>query len=76
MTAPVPHEAVQAMSARKPRIVNPPERIWLHYGDLSGEFADLDHNDCEEVTWCHEAIEQTDVEYRLVRPSKHTKRTP
>lgn len=64
------------MSIRKSKVVNPPKRIFLCYGDLGqdGPAEDYDHKDAEEVTWCSIKINSTDVEYRLVRPSKHRPR--
>ncbi len=50
---------------RKPRILNPPETIYLNVGpDLE---ADMEFNALEEVTWCGEKIDEFDIEYRLVK---------
>lgn len=51
----------------KPRVLNPPDRIYLNYGDID---EDCQHEDCDEVTWCTEQIGDSDVEYRLVKRSK------
>jgi hypothetical protein len=55
------------MSERKPKAVNPPERIWLQVGDID---RDCEFSECYtsgEVTWEQEQIYDTDIEYRLVR---------
>lgn len=51
----------------KPRVLNPPDRIYLNYGDLD---EDCKHEDCAEVTWCADKIGNSDVEYRRVKPAK------
>ena len=63
------------MSERKARVTDPPDRIFLCIGDLMGDDVDFHRVSREgEVTWCTEKQEDTDVEYRLVRPSRHRKR--
>jgi hypothetical protein len=52
---------------RKPRVLNPPDRIFLQYGPID---EDVEHDFCDEVTWCHHAIHDADVEYRLVKRRK------
>lgn len=60
----------------KPRVLNPPARIWLQVGEID-ETCEFDEcNRGEDVTWCQDAQFDTDVEYRLVRPSKHRKPAP
>jgi hypothetical protein len=57
---------------RKPKAVNPPLTIFLQVGDIE---EDCTFDECrEEVTWCWDRIFDTDIEYRLVRPSKHKPR--
>jgi hypothetical protein len=56
------------MSKEWPKILNPPERIYLQVGDIE---EDCDFENCDEVTWCQDPIHNTDIEYRLVkRPKK------
>lgn len=57
----------------KPRVINPPQRIFLQVGELveDAAFDDLAEG---EVTWCIDKIDDNDIEYRLVRPSKYKKR--
>jgi hypothetical protein len=56
------------MSKEWPKILNPPERIYLQVGDIE---EDCDFENCDEVTWCQDSIHNTDIEYRLVkRPKK------
>jgi len=44
------------------RITDAPQKIWLNYGDvLEGE--QISANDCEEVTWCDNPINDSDVPY-------------
>jgi hypothetical protein len=62
------------MSYRKPRIVNPPPRIWLNYGELFEDNYHARFAGTGEVTWCRDQQNSTDVEYRLVRPSRHKSR--
>jgi|HubBroStandDraft_1064217.scaffolds.fasta_scaffold117286_2 hypothetical protein len=63
------------MAERKARVTDPPARIFLCIGDLMGDDVDFHRVSREgEVTWCTEQQEDTDVEYRLVRPSRHRKR--
>ena len=58
----------------KPRVLNPPERIFLQVGEIE-ETCEFDEcNRSENVTWCQDAQFDTDVEYRLVRPSKYRER--
>lgn len=59
------------MSERKPRVTDPPTRIFLCVGEL---LHDDDFHELDEVTWCTEPQEDSDVEYRLVRPARHRKR--
>jgi hypothetical protein len=56
------------MSKEWPKVLNPPERIYLQVGDIE---EDCDFENCDEVTWCQDSIHNTDIEYRLVkRPKK------
>lgn len=50
----------------RPRIVNPPERIWLQPG-CDGEVGEIDWSELarNEVSWCWERIDNTDIEYVL-----------
>lgn len=53
---------------------NPPERIFLQVGEID---EDCEFSECYasgEVTWEKDAIFNTDIEYRLVRPSRHKRR--
>jgi hypothetical protein len=59
---------------RHPRAFNPPDRIFLQVGEIERDCEFRECYDSGEVTWEHEAIYDTDIEYRLVRPSRH-KRT-
>lgn len=52
---------------KKPRVLNPPERIFLQYGQID---EDVEHDLCDEVTWCTDQIDESDVEYRLVKRRK------
>ena len=59
------HESDEAYEDRmRPRIANAPERIWLQTGcdDEVGEtdWKELAH---EEVSWCAERIDNTDIAY-------------
>lgn len=42
------------------KVLDPPARIWLVYGDIE---ADVEHHECDEVTWCTERQYPSDVEY-------------
>lgn len=58
----------------RPRVLNPPARIWLQVGEIE-ETCEFDEcNRGEDVTWAGDAMFDTDVEYRLVRPSKYRQR--
>lgn len=57
---------------RKAKVINPPERIFLCVGDL--EYEDAEFSDLREVTWCSEKIDESDVEYRLVKRSARAHR--
>ena len=57
---------------KRPIVLNPPERIFLCYGDLDG--ADLKHEDADEVLWSTDDEWDNRVEYRLVRPSRHKRK--
>lgn len=46
-----------------PRITDVPERIWLCHGDISSELGNVKHSDCDEVTWCADQIDSSDVKY-------------
>ena len=62
------------MSDRNPKAFNPPSRIFLQVGEIE---QDCEFKDCYasgEVTWEKDRIFQTDIEYRLVRPSRHKRR--
>lgn len=41
---------------------NLPDKIYLQF---EGADEDTDFDDCNEVTWCQERINQTDIEYTL-----------
>lgn len=43
-------------------ITNAPEWIWLNYGDI-GYLGDIDHSDCQEVSWSDHRVFNDDVEY-------------
>lgn len=50
-----------------PRVTGSPDAIWLQYcDDLIG---DLDHAECEGITWCAEQVHASDVRY--VRADLH-----
>jgi hypothetical protein len=51
-------ENEDAMS--EPKILNPPDEIWLVYGDLD---EDVEHGLCGEVSWCEEPQFPADVRY-------------
>lgn len=53
---------------RKPRVIAPPNRIFLCPGELDD---DVEFDDLSEVSWCADKQEDTDVEYRLVKPRRH-----
>lgn len=59
-------ESLQA--ALKRRVIqvgdDPPERIYLQLGS---DYEKHDKIDWSEVTWCADEIENTDIEYRLVK---------
>jgi hypothetical protein len=62
------------MSNRKPKVFDPPARIFLQVGEIE---EDCDFDECnrgEDITWCQDALFDTDVEYRLVRPSRYKRR--
>jgi hypothetical protein len=58
---------------KKAKVINPPQRIFLQVGELD-EDAVFDDLADGEVTWCIDKIEDTDIEYRLVRPSRYKRR--
>lgn len=64
------------MSPGKPKAFNPPERIFLQVGDIDEDCEFAECYASSEVTWEKDAIFSTDIEYRLVRPSRHKRRTP
>lgn len=50
-------------SVREPRVIDPPESVWLVYGDLE---CDASHHECcasGEVTWCEDPQFAVDVRY-------------
>lgn len=49
---------------RKPKVLNPPERIYLQVGEIV-EFRAIAHN-CE-ASWCDSKVYDSDIEYRLVK---------
>lgn len=50
-----------------PKVLNPPDAIWLNYGDID---EDCTHEECADgVTWCAEEIDDSDVRY--VRADLH-----
>ncbi len=55
-----------------PKLIDPPEKIYLQVGDLD---RDAKWAECDEVTWCEDKIWPTDIEYRLVR-RRSAKRKP
>jgi hypothetical protein len=55
---------------RKPRVLNPPERIFLQVGELDADWEFDEAERSGEVTWCADPIYDTDVEYRLVKRRK------
>lgn len=58
---------------RKPKALNPPERIFLQVGDID---EDCEFSECEdsgEVTWCADRQWDTDIEYRLVRRKRRSR---
>lgn len=63
------------MTARKARATDPPRRIFLCVGDLMDEDTDFHAISSDgEVSWCTTAQDESDVEYRLVKPARHRKR--
>ena len=54
---------------KKPRALNPPERIFLQVGPIDD---DCEFDLCDEVTWCADSQWETDIEYRLVKRRKRT----
>jgi hypothetical protein len=64
------------MSARKPRVLNPPKRIFLNVGEPEEdvEFDALHRGYEDSLTWCETPLDDSDIEYRLVKPSKHRPR--
>lgn len=44
-----------------PRVLNPPDEIYLVYGPLDGE--DQEHATCDEVVWDTKAHDSSDVRY-------------
>lgn len=57
----------------KPKVFNPPNRIFLQVGEIDHD-DDFENLAEGEVTWCADSQFDTDIEYRLVRPSKYKKR--
>jgi hypothetical protein len=55
---------------RKPRVLNPPERIFLQVGELDEDWEFDEAERSGEVTWCADSQFDTDVEYRLVKRRK------
>ena len=55
---------------RKPRLLNPPERIFLQVGELLEDWEFSAAERTGEVTWCEDQQYDTDVEYRLVKRRK------
>lgn len=57
----------------KPKVINPPLRIWLQVGDIDEDmnFGDVPDG---EVSWCSDKQFDTDIEYRLVK-TKRRKRS-
>ena len=55
--------------SRKPRVLNPPERIFLQVaGDYDGpDDTEYSHIRPDDITWNTEQIFDQDVEYRLVQ---------
>ena len=55
--------------SRKPRVLNPPERIFLQVaGDYDGpDDTEYSHISPGDITWHTEPIFDQDVEYRLVK---------
>lgn len=59
----------------KIRVLNPPARIFLQVGEIE-ETCEFDEcNRGEDVTWAESEMFDTDVEYRLVRPSRHRRKS-
>lgn len=48
----------------KPVIIDPPESIWLVYGDIDES---LHHRDCHDVAWCEDQQFDSDVLYIMAR---------
>lgn len=55
---------------KKPRLLNPPERIFLQVGELLEDWEFSAAERTGEVTWCEDQQYDTDVEYRLVKRRK------
>lgn len=59
----------------KPKAFKPPDRIFIQVGDIEQDCEFAECEDSGEVTWCADQINDTDIEYRLVRPSRHKRPT-
>jgi hypothetical protein len=51
----------------KPKVLNPPERIFLQVGDIDEDVQWAEEWACGEVTWCADQQFDSDIEYRLVK---------
>lgn len=57
---------------KKPRVLNPPDRIFLQVGDIAEDVKWSDEWAVGEVTWCADRQFDSDIEYRLVKRRRRT----
>jgi hypothetical protein len=55
---------------KKPKVIDPPETIYLQIGEIDEDVKWADEWACGEVTWCADRQFDCDVEYRLVKRKK------
>ena len=51
--------------SKTPKVLNPPKRIWLNFGEIEEDVDFSDLRDGESITWCEGAQDDADVEYML-----------
>lgn len=53
------------MTNEAPKILNAPERIYLHVGSLDDALDDVPFSELSEVSWCAHRVDDADIEYVL-----------
>ena len=55
----------EAWITAPPVVLNPPKRIWLNVGNIERDCNFDEFRPFEDLTWCQDKIDQSDVEYVL-----------